>query len=194
MEHKHDQYPLNFQGKYLRRVLKVVNALHEIPRTGWVDRKVKNPETVGEHTDELIALAEEHFNIPGLPAMLKIHDWAESNKNVGDIRTDSNCPPERRWTKEDKYRAELEAMRRICSKLGPDGQKILNLWLEFEEKKTTRAQIAYQLDKFQMVKKAIKYQGEGQPVVAREFIDHDGDKIKHPLLRRMLNQTVSGMH
>ncbi|MFA4942535.1 MAG: HD domain-containing protein [Patescibacteria group bacterium] len=159
-----------------------MEKLHKVPRTGYVDRGVKDPETVGEHTDEMILIAEELFHIPGLTTMLKIHDWAESNKKIGDRRTDSLCPPDKRWTKEKKYKAELRAMKNICSRLGPYGPRILRLWLEFEEKRTWRAKIANQIDKFQMIRKAIRYQIAGQPVIAQEFIDHDGPKITNYLL------------
>ncbi|PKM91736.1 hypothetical protein CVU82_00835 [Candidatus Falkowbacteria bacterium HGW-Falkowbacteria-1] len=190
MSNKNYQYPLNFQGKSLTKVVKVIDVLHKTPRTGWVDRKVKDPETVGEHTDELVFLAEKLFNIPGLNKMLKIHDWPESDKNVGDRRTDNSCPKSTRWTKDEKYQAELTAMKKICLELGIEGKKIFKLWLEFEEKKTERSQIAHQLDKLQMIVRAAKYQKEGQPIKVEEFIKEDGDKIKHPILKRVLDQAV----
>jgi hypothetical protein len=34
--------------------------------------------------------------------MLKVHDWVEWNQNVGDLRTDPNCPDGHRVTKEEK--------------------------------------------------------------------------------------------
>lgn len=193
MERKYNQYPLNFKGAYYNEALNIITKLYKIPRTGWKDRNVKNPESVGEHTDELVILSEKFFDIPGLSKMLKIHDWPESDDKVGDIRTDNNCPEEKRWSKEEKYRAELQAMQVICLRFDDEGKKILELWLEFEEKITARSKIADQLDKFQAIKKAIKYQIEGQPVIAQEFIDHDGDKIKHPILCQMLNQAIKNM-
>jgi putative hydrolase of HD superfamily len=190
MKNTHSLYPLILEGIYIERAQTIVDSLYEIPRTGYKDRGVKNPETVGEHTDELVVLSETLFQIPGLNKMLKIHDWAESKKEVGDRRTDPLCPPEQRWTTEQKYKDELVAMQSICSTLGSCGEKILNDWLEFEERKTEKAIIAYQLDKYQMIRKAIKYQLQGEPVIAQEFIDHDGLKIKHPVLLQLLNQAI----
>ncbi|MFA5644583.1 MAG: HD domain-containing protein [Patescibacteria group bacterium] len=186
----YQQYPLKFEGIYFNRAQKIINLLFKIPRTGWCDRNVENPETVGEHTDELVSLSGKLFKIPGLSEMLKIHDWPESEKNIGDRRTDPCCPEERRCSPEKKYKDELEAMNLICSKLGPYGKRIFNLWLEFEEKKTERAIIAYQLDKYQAIMKAIEYQLKGQPVIAKEFIEHDGPKIKHPTLRNLLDEAI----
>jgi len=173
-------------GKYFDIAQAVIDKLYDIPRTGWVDRGVKNPETVGEHTDELIVLAERHFHVLKLGLMLKIHDWPESDPTVGDRRTDPLCPPKKRWTKEQKYQAEREAMLTICANLGPHGPMIFSLWMEFAEQQTPRARRAYQLDKFQLIMKAIQYQKEGQPVNAQEFIDYDGPAITDPFLRKKL--------
>lgn len=74
MKSAHKQYPLILSGQSFVNAQKVIDLLYQIPRTGWVDRNVINPETVGEHTDELVTLAERLFNIPGLGKMLKIHD------------------------------------------------------------------------------------------------------------------------
>ena len=35
----------------------VYKSLHELKRTGWVERNVENPESVKEHTESLIRLA-----------------------------------------------------------------------------------------------------------------------------------------
>jgi putative hydrolase of HD superfamily len=188
---KHSLYPLNINNDYVHLVQEIIEKLWQIPRTGYKDRGVENPETVGEHTDAVVALAEKHCSIPLLGLMLKIHDWAESDKKVGDRRTDSLCPQKKRWTKEKKYKAERAAMERICSKLGPYGPMIFYLWLEYEEQKTPRAKRAYQWDKLQMILKAIEYQKAGQPVVAQEFIDHDGPKITHPFMRKMMERAIA---
>ena len=77
-------------------------------------------------------------------------------------------------------------MKKICLKLGPYGDSILELWLEYEEGKTERAQIAFQLDKLQVDLKAIKYQLAGKTVSAKEFIELNRDKITIPILKEML--------
>ncbi len=191
MENHFNQSPLNFRGQNRLYVLKVIKALHEIPRTGWVDRGVQNPETVGEHSDELIILANHFYPfVTNLDKMLKIHDWPETDKALGDIRTDSLCPPERRWTPENKYKAELAAMEKICLPLGVAGDELFQLWLEFEAGETERAKIAKQLDKLQAIKKAIFYQTQGQTVVAQEFVDYNGPKITRPELIKAMEKAA----
>ena len=131
-------------------------------------------------------MSEKFFFIPGLSKMLKVHDLPETDKKVGDVRTDKFCPPDHRWSKEEKYQAELEAMTKICPRLGPGGKEVMNLWLEFEEKKTWRAQIANQLDKLQPIMKAVEYELKGYPASAKEFIDNQEEVIIHPILHRLL--------
>jgi putative hydrolase of HD superfamily len=191
MKKQYNQHPLHFKGRRRAYVLEIIRSLHAIPRTGWKDRQVENPETVGEHTEELLALAARFYPFtPDLDKMLKVHDWPESEKALGDIRTDSFCPEDHRWSKEKKYAAELLVMERICRNLGPSGKEIMRLWLEFEEGKTARAQIAKQLDKLQAILKAIQYQRNGQPVKAQEFIDYSGPEIKNPELIKALEKNL----
>jgi len=187
-----DLWPLKINGQYHKIAQKIVYDLRKVKRTGWVDRGVREPETVYEHTETLIILADKYFSdIAGLTRMLKIHDWAESDKKVGDRRTDKFCPIETRWNKEQKFEVELAAMQNICQKLEIYGDEIMNLWLEYEKRETERARIAYELDKFQAIIKAIEYQKAGEPVKASEFIGADGPKIKHGILRRILREKMA---
>lgn len=193
MKNKHNQYPLILRGEDFINAQKIIDRLYEIPRRGWADRNVENPETVGEHTDEVVMLSEKLFNIYRLSKMLKIHDWAESDIKVGDIRTDTFCPDNHRWTKQEKYIAELEAMKNICATLKSSGNGILQLWIEFEEQKTRRAKIARQIDRLQAIMKAIEYQREGQPVIAQEFIDYYGKEITQTTLKQILEKCISSL-
>ncbi|MCX6792465.1 MAG: HD domain-containing protein [Candidatus Falkowbacteria bacterium] len=179
---------LGLEGEDAMLAQIIINRLHALPRTGWVDRGVKNPETVGEHTDQTVLIAKKYFAFRGLKKMLIIHDWAESDKAVGDIRTDVNCPKKSRCSKEEKYRRELRAMENICSGFKSGGEEILKLWLEFEERKTLRARVGGQIDKFQMIKKAYSYQKTGQPISAEEFYIHSGPEISNVVLRHALDK------
>lgn len=86
--------------------LKVVDGLYKEKRTGWVKRGVKNPETVGEHTDALIVLAKKvcaikkDLNQTKLERMLQIHDWPEYK--TGDIVTYTHDAEQRQRLLTDK--------------------------------------------------------------------------------------------
>lgn len=190
---KYFQSPLCFHEPYKSYVLEIITGLYQIPRTGWVDRGIKNPETVGEHSDQLVILAKLFPEIIHLDKMLKIHDWAEYDKSVGDLRTDPFCPTDNRVTKEEKKVLELEAIKKICRRLGPYGKMVFTLWLEYEKGETERAKIAFQLDKLQAILKAIYYEKNGEPAGAQEFIDYSGKFIIHPRLKNILDRAISKM-
>lgn len=173
----------------------IFNSLHQLARTGYVDRGIENPETVGEHTDELVILAHKYFRkIKDLDVMMIIHDWPESDEKVGDLRTDKNCPADKRISGIEKYLREREAMKKICSKLGKQGVYFFSLWEEFEKQETHRAKIAKQLDKFQMVMKAIEYQATGQGSFAQEFIHSESAKlITDPRLKRAFKKAIKSL-
>ncbi|MDD4333145.1 MAG: HD domain-containing protein [Patescibacteria group bacterium] len=180
------------------RALKVVDGLFKLSRTGWVRRGVKNPETVGEHSDSLVALADKVCQVrkeldeKKLKRMLQIHDWPENL--IGDIVTANADKNIRQKMLQDKYANEITALTIVCSKLGPEGQIILDLWKEFEEGKTPEAQIAKQLDKLQAMQKAWEYENGGEKgVLARDFIDYDEKKITDPLLISWLNELKEEM-
>jgi putative hydrolase of HD superfamily len=173
----------------------VRQALSRLPRTGWVCRGVEHPETVGEHTDALVRLVDgvseiiSGLDTKKLKRMLQIHDWPESDPEVGDIVTAGLPPEERARVMEDKRRRERLAMERICAGLGREGSVIMALWLEFEAGETLEARIGQQLDKLQAVLKAAEYQRNGQPVVAQDFIDNvrKHGQLTHPGLIKMMD-------
>ena len=190
---EYSQSPLYFHEPYKSYALTIIAGLYQIPRTGWVDRGVKNPETVGEHIDDLVIWAKLFPEIIGLDKMLKVHDWVEWDPKVGDLRTDPNCPADHRVTKEEKKARELEAMKKICRNLGPYGKFTFSIWWEYEEGKTERAQISFQLNKLHPILKAIFYHKNGEPSCPQEFIDYNGPFIVNPKLKGILDNAISKM-
>jgi 5'-deoxynucleotidase YfbR-like HD superfamily hydrolase len=172
-------------------VICILQALSELPRKGFKDRKVSNPETVYEHTEAVIALAQELFpEIIGLDVMLKIHDWMEFL--TGDNRTDHLASEEDRLTPEQKKALELEAMIMICEQMGEFGEKIFVLWQEYEAMKTVRSQIAKQVDHTQAILRAWQYEQDGEPVIAKEFYDYYHDSITDPrLIKKMADAGIA---
>lgn len=144
--------------KNIYNYFKEINKLNEIIRTGWLNREVplKRLESVSEHifTMALMALAvidkySLKLDIEKVLKMILIHELGEID--VGDIAL-----PTGEQIKQ-KYEGELNGVRRICSVLEEDW--MLDLWLEFEEKKTDEAAFVYKMDKLQAVMQA-KYYSE----------------------------------
>ena len=181
--------------KFANLAPEVWKRLGEIPRTGWVNRGVENPETVQEHTvslrnlatdisELLVDFSEEDKN--ELIDMLEVHDWPEAI--VGDEVILTSDPEEKKRLKEDKFRRENDAMIRIAENLGDEGKKILSLWLRFETSQDEVSTFARQLDKYQAVEKAAEFEkSQGIPLF-REFRDYVAKDIIHPILiERMTN-------
>jgi putative hydrolase of HD superfamily len=159
-----------------------VNGLNNIHRTGWVARGIpeKESETVGEHTQALIDLANQLFpdredlDHDKLLRMLQIHDWPENI--TGDKRAITDDEAKRIKFLNDKKLEENVALRSICLKLGEQGKIIFKLWQEFEDQKTPEAKIAKQLDKLQCMLKAWEYEQQGQPIRALDFTNYKPDQ------------------
>jgi 5'-deoxynucleotidase YfbR-like HD superfamily hydrolase len=179
-------YPLEVPSYCEKTVAKIINGLYKIPRTGFKDRGVINPETVGQHVDSSIKLAQKLFpDRWRVFLMLKIHDWPEFILNF-DPRTDHLAPVETRLTKEKKKELELEAMTLICESLGGYGVELFALWEEFEAGKTEDAQIAKQTEHGQSIFMAYDYEQGGQPVIAKEFYDYYKWEMTDPLMIKEL--------
>lgn len=191
-----------FELKYTSIAPDVIERLQTLKRTGWVRRGVNNPESVQEHSvalrdlviSEMNSLTEFSANEKEeLLDMLEIHDWAESDPSVGDrviLKTDTN----KETLEKEKFDAELEAMVKICEKLGNKGKTILELWKKFENGQDPLSSFAHQVDKLQAMEKAFEYEKEGQNVSAQDFIENDKKMIIHPVLIKrlqMLKQKLS---
>lgn len=137
---------------------KEINKLNEIIRTGWLRRNVplNRLESVGEHifTVALLSLAvidKFHLKLDTekVLKMILIHELGEID--VGDIPV---VDVERR---KNKHNEELKGVERITKLI--EEKWILDLWNEFEEKKTKEAIFAFKMDKLGAVMQA-KYYSE----------------------------------
>lgn len=169
------------------RTIDQIRSLNDLPRTGWVKRGIplEEAETVGEHTAECVVMAGALAKRVGvcrerLMEMLAIHDWPESDPLVGDITLYCGV------SRQEKFDREYDAMVRLCQRLR-HGETFLELWLAFEACATPEARIANQLDKLQMVYRALGYQME-RGFDPTEFIDDCEWRIEHPVLRRIFEQ------
>ena len=144
--------------KNIYQYFKEINKLNEIVRTGWVMRNIKleRRESVGEHifTMALLSLSvidkyDLKLNVEKVLKMILIHELGEID--VGDI---SLMDTEGIKTKHEK---ELKGVTRIAEVIKEPW--ILELWKEFEEKKTDEAKFAYKMDKLQAIIQA-KYYSE----------------------------------
>ncbi|XP_021571761.1 HD domain-containing protein 2 [Carlito syrichta] len=157
-----------------------------VPRTGWVYRNVKGPESVSDHMYRMAVMAmvtkDDHLNKDRCVRLALVHDMAECI--VGDIAPADNIP------KEEKHRREEEAMKQITQLLPEDLRKELyELWEEYETQSTAEARFVKQLDQCEMILQASEYEDlENKPGRLQDFYDSTAGKFSHPEIVQLVSE------
>lgn len=132
----------------------LISNLKHLPRKGWVERGVNQPETVASHMYRMAMCAfalKGTYDLEKVIKMCLVHDVGESI--VGDITPADNVAPE------EKYRQEEQAVQHIASLLPVWGkEQVLALWKAYEEEDSVEAAVVRDLDKFDMVVQAFEYE------------------------------------
>lgn len=143
---------MNYHG--LSTLFHKVGKLKSTKRSGWVRHKVRDPESVADHSYRTAFIAMILGDIlkmdtQKLIKMALIHDLAEAV--AGDIT------PHDGLSKEEKHRKEEMGLRQLLKDV-PNGNVYLDLWNEYEEQKTREAVILKNIDKLEMATQAREYQ------------------------------------
>ncbi|XP_037693445.1 5'-deoxynucleotidase HDDC2-like [Choloepus didactylus] len=170
----------------LLRFLRLVGHLKRVPRTGWVYRKVENPESVSDHMYRMAVMAlvtrDDHLNKDRCVRLALVHDMAECI--VGDIAPADNIP------KEEKHRREEKAMTQLTQLLPEDLKKELyELWEEYETQSSAEARFVKQLDQCEMILQASEYEDlENKPGRLQEFFSSTAGKFSHPEIVELVSE------
>ncbi|KAK7133820.1 hypothetical protein R3I94_015623 [Phoxinus phoxinus] len=158
--------------------MKLVGQLKRVPRTGWVYRNVKQPESVSDHMYRMSMMAltiqDISVNKERCMKLALVHDLAECI--VGDIAPADNV------SKTEKHRRENEAMVHITGLLD-DGlrKEIYNLWEEYEAQSSPEAKLVKEFDQLEMIIQAHEYEElEGKPGRLQEFFTSTEGRFHHP--------------
>jgi putative hydrolases of HD superfamily len=134
--------------------------LKRLPRTGWVESGVPDPESVADHSFRVALIALVLADASGLNSlkvvrMALLHDLAEAE--TGDLTpTQKNAAPE------SARRAENQAMEGILGNLPEAIRGVYrDIWYEFSESNTEEARLVRDADKLEMVIQASEYHGSG---------------------------------
>ncbi len=182
------QYPLSYAPLFPQ----VVQKLELLPRTGWVQWKIKDPENVWEHILAVRDLAIRYrtqFNLSDdefqdMLNMIEIHDWPEALVGDGAILGDEENVETLRAI---KTKMELEAMEVLCSG-HPRGAEVFALYQRYSGQTDIVAQLVKQLEKLQAVFKAAEYeQLQAKKGLTTEFIYYTRDLIKDVFLQSEFN-------
>ena len=158
--------------------LHLATNLKTTPRTGWVKRNVKDPESIADHMYRMSLMAllmegnTDGYDVDRCIKLAIVHDLAECI--AGDIT------PVCGVSDGEKYRMESEAMDTITTMLGDNAasRNIRALWDEYERGETKEAKLVKDFDKVEMIVQAGEYerdQGE-RGVELQEFFDSTAGK------------------
>ncbi len=128
-----------------------LNKLKELPRSGWLARKIPAPESVAEHSYGVVLLtlllAPKHLNLEKCLKMAILHDLQEGV--VGDYTPYDNI------SVQEKSLREKEAMRVIAEKLG--NMELLDIFEEYEQNTSPEAKFVKDMDRIECILQAKYY-------------------------------------
>lgn len=130
-----------------------VGKLKKIKRTGWILGGIESAESDADHSFRVAIMALVLAEKCGADQnrsvkMALIHELAESI--VGDLTPFDGV------TLEEKHRLEIDAFRKICEDI-ENGDELIELFLEYLERKTPEARFVKRLDKLEMMFQAHEY-------------------------------------
>jgi putative hydrolase of HD superfamily len=166
-----------------------VGRLKRLPRTGWVDSGVEDPESVADHSFRTTFITMVLADLQGLDSeramrIALLHDLAEAE--MGDL-----TPEQKRSMGQEYIKEERGAIGRILSRLPEDiAEDYHALWEEFIRGSSPEAEIVAQADKLEMILQALEYEEEGvDPVRLNRFWHTDvGEGLPAELARAMMRK------
>lgn len=137
-----------------------IMQLKLLPRTGWLQHGVANPESIAEHCFGLSALAlaygsmAENIDMGRLLGIAIIHDMAEAQL--------SDLPRSARLLIGNaiKQAAERQALMQLLSG-HPSANQFQNLWEEYTTGASREARLVKALDRIEMLAQALSYEQAG---------------------------------
>ena len=166
----------------------LVGKLKATRRTGWVMRKIPNPESVSDHMYRMSMIALSHPTISSsekiyLIKMCLAHDLAEAI--VGDITPHDGVS---KSEKADRERNAMIEIRDVLLKGSLEGHELYNLWNEYETGNTLAAKMCKDIDKLEMIIQADEYE-QLHDTNLDEFFQSTVGKISTPLMQD-IDQTL----
>ncbi len=176
--------------KKIVEFLSTTGKSKRILRSGWIREKVKNPESVAEHSFQLSVLAmilSDQLGVDKekLIKMAILHDLGEvitgdivwSRGEIMDIK--------KRIEKENQEKEEIAALFKIIGK--ESGYR--KIFEEMIERTSQEAKILWELDKLEMALQALAYEKEQNKNLDEFFINADL-QIHSKTLRRIFKEIL----
>jgi putative hydrolase of HD superfamily len=197
--------------KNLLKFFLEVEKLKTMPRTGWILREVKNPETVAEHTFRLTILCgllaeKRNFDVKRAIKIALFHDLCEVF--AGDITPFLYYPrlpkskEERKkilmkWTRlsqkdkekigKMKFKKEKEGCLKLIRFLKPSlGKELLSLWADYEKGVSKEGKFVNQLNRIETLIQSVEYFGIEDKTAGTNWWEWTEEIVEDPLLLKFL--------
>jgi len=191
-----------------------VNKLKEMPRTGWVLRGVKNPETISEHIFGVAFLTwllseKKGLNIERAIKIALSHDLCEVY--AGDMTPFFyyTRPPKKpktgaerkkmydRWVRlskkdkkkrgEKKFEIEKKSFLKMLKRLEPElRREILAHWFDYEKRMSREGKFTKQIDVIETLIQSIRFFGPEQKNSGSTWWEGTEEIVEDPLLLNLL--------
>lgn len=165
-------------------------TLKLLPRTGWLQRGVCNPESVAEHTFGVAILAllvgdaTAGIDRSRLLTIALLHDLAEAL--VGDLPATAR----RLFGAEAKYAAERGAMEELLADL-PQAEEYLTLWDTYVRGDSREARLVKALDRLEMLSQALAYERSGNRALGEFWHEAERWSDEFPAVRALADQLIA---
>src|SRR3989338_5628180 len=169
---------------------KTVGKSKRLPRTGWVREKVKNPESIAEHS----------FRVGVLAMVLADKLGANKEKlmkmallvDLGELATGDMVTARGEYI-DIKKQDEMEKMggeeiKKIFGKVG-NNKQYLSVYREMVNRDTSDAKVFWQLERLEMALQALEYEEE-QGKNLEEFFVNTELYLKEPLLKKIFYEIL----
>jgi len=167
--------------------LLLAGKLKTIPRSGWVESGVENPESVADHSFLTALIAMVLSDSMGLDSckvmhMALLHDLAEAV--TGDIT------PKHKKANHHEY--ENQAMEKILSVFDKlQREKYWETWIEFQRNETPEAVLVHDSDKIDMVLQALEYNSRSNNLELSRFMHAMVSPTHQQIVKIMKRRTNS---
>jgi putative hydrolase of HD superfamily len=188
---------------------RTAGKLKTVRRQGWVDRGVPEAESVADHTFRALVMAWVLGRMAGLDTdrllqIMLLHDLPEAEAGDATPYADAfggasdlvdRVP---RWrqlvsseqlaaARRGKRRVEQQAAEQIARELPAGlGDELVELWLDYTERRSPEAKFAAQIDKLEAALQAIEYRAAGHEADVANFLLSAREVVEHPILVQLL--------
>lgn len=175
--------------KFLLKVYGLLSRLKELRRTGWVERGVKEAESVAAHSYSVVFLSVLLADLRGLDVgeaarMALLHDLPEAV--LGDLT------PRMKKSAPNLREREREVVENLAKELPPRVAELwLRAWSRYQRGEGEVARLVREVDKLEMGLQAARYAERYGAESLQDIYRSAEQAVRDPDLHRVLEEAWS---